>query len=67
MANIDNAADIKSNSGNPGTASDINLLIYMADMIIELEMLAVRARCDGLADLLGYVYRETERNRKLKC
>ena len=46
--------------------SDQDLLTYMADLLLELEEMAVAQRFDGLADLLGYAHRETQRNRKAK-
>ena len=47
-------------------ASDRDLLIYMGDLLSELTGLAVNARFEGLADLLGYAHREIERNRNAR-
>ena len=47
-------------------ASDQDLLLYMRDLLSELEDLAKRAKLESLADLLGYTQREVERNRKEK-
>jgi hypothetical protein len=54
-----------SPTGTLGQASKQDLLLYMGDMLAELEAIAVNAHIEGLADLLGYAYRETERNQKL--
>jgi hypothetical protein len=45
-------------------APERDLLLYMQDLIVELEAMAIGAKMEGLADLLGFVSRETERSRK---
>jgi hypothetical protein len=52
-------------SGNAlGLANNRDLLLYMGDMLDELEAMAASARLEGLADLLRLAGREAERNRK---
>ena len=45
-------------------APERDLLLYMQDLLVELEAMAVGAKLEGLADLLSFACRETERNRK---
>jgi hypothetical protein len=45
-------------------ANNRDLLLYIGDMLEELETMAARARLEGLADLLGFASREAERTRK---
>ena len=47
-------------------ATKRDLLLYMGDLLSELETIASKAAMDGLADLLGYAQREVERNRKMQ-
>ena len=42
-------------------ASDSDVLTYLADLLLEMETMAVGARFDGLADLLACAKRETVR------
>jgi hypothetical protein len=46
-------------------ASNRDLLLYIGDMLDELEVMAATARLEGLADLLNVASREAERNRKI--
>ncbi len=45
-------------------AAERDLLLYMQDLLRELEALAVGANLEGLAELLAFASRETERTRK---
>lgn len=53
-----------NNSVGLGNISDRDLLSYMADMLLELEELAVFRQLDGVADLLGCAHRAIQRNQK---
>ncbi len=53
-----------SNPGGVGNISDRDLLNYMADMVLELEELAVLKRMEGVADLLGCAHRAIKRNQQ---
>ncbi len=50
--------------GGLAQAPERDLLLYMHDLLAELEAIAVGAELEGLADLLSFACRETERNRK---
>lgn len=56
----------KKQSGIAET-SDRDLLIYIGDLLLELEELAVASRFDGLADRLALAHREAGRARKGRC
>ena len=62
------ALKVASGTGHPSrsAASEQDLLVYMVDLLAELQTLANKARFKGLADLLGYAHREAERNRKAR-
>lgn len=51
----------KSSRAGIAQASDSDVLTYMADLLLEMETMAVGARFEGLADLLAYAQRETVR------
>ena len=46
-------------------ASKRDLLLYMGDLLAELETMATKSAMVGLADLLGFAHREVERNLNL--
>ena len=48
----------------PMGASQSDLLLYIADLLAELEAIAKQAKIAGVADLLGYAQREVERSRQ---
>ena len=49
-----------------GKASRRDLLLYMGDLLSELESMATKSAMEGLADLLGYAKREVERIRRMQ-
>ena len=61
-----NSAIKSGHGGELGRATEQDLLLYMGDLISELEAMAVSASFEGLADLLGYAHRETERHREAR-
>ena len=49
----------------PKGASNADLLLYIGDLLAELQTMATQANISGVADLLGYAHREVERSRRL--
>ncbi len=61
------ANDIDTQAGDARRpVSERDLLRYMGDLLLELEEMAAANRFEGLADLLGYAHRETQRNQRLR-
>jgi hypothetical protein len=53
-----------SKSIGMGQVPDQDLVNYMADILLELEEMAVFKQWDGVADLLGCAHRAIQRNQK---
>jgi hypothetical protein len=58
------SSDPSKSIGLSNDISDGDLLSYMADILLELEEMAVFKQLDGVADLLGCAHRAIQRNQQ---